>query len=62
MDKYVDGTDDKVEQWALDQDKRDLDEEVEFNAAKQQAQKHKEEAEKKDLMDQLKQPVEEEKK
>ena len=62
MDKYVDGTDDKVEQWALDQDKRDLDEEVEFNAAKQQAQKDKEEAEKKDLMDQLKQPVEEEKK
>ncbi len=62
MDKYVDGTDNKIEQWALDQDQRDLEEEEKFEAAKLQAKKDKEEAEKKEIIENLKKPVEEEEK
>ena len=33
-DKYVDGTDDKVEQWAEEQSKRDKEEQAEYEAKK----------------------------
>ena len=64
MDKYVEGTDDVVEQWALDQDQKDIQELEQYNAANTQALQEKEEAEKQRFIEEVKskEPVKEEQK
>ena len=62
MDKYVEGTDDKVEQWALDQDKKDKEQLEEYNAANAKALQEKEDAQKQEIIEAIKEPVVEEQK
>ena len=62
MDKYVEGTDDKVESWALDQDKKDKEQLEEYNAANAKALQEKEDAQKQEIIEAIKEPVVEEQK
>ena len=62
MDKYVEGTDDKVEQWALDQDKKDKEQLEEYNAVNAKALQEKEDAQKQEIIEAIKEPVVEEQK
>lgn len=54
MDKYVEGQDNKVEQWAIDQDQNDILELQKYKEQKEKEAKDKEEEEKKQIIEKIK--------